>query len=197
MEQTQGIIQKIFYVHVSTAITMYFGFVISFLSALMYLLEKRRHWDEISVAGAEVGFFLCTLVLLTGPVWAKPVWGAWWTWEPRLTSTLLLWLLYAGYLVLRAYFGSSAQGRKVTAILAVIAFLDVPLVHFSVRLWRGIHPTVMGPSGGGMSPKMQFVFVVTFIATLFLFASLMRARFRLERSRNLLESLELKQTESS
>ena len=131
VEVSQGIVQKIFYVHVACAITMYLGFFISFLSSLMYLIEKKVHWDELAVSGAEVGYFLCVIVLITGPLWAKPVWGTWWTWEPRLTTTFLLWLLYSGYLILRGYFGSTSRGRSVAAITSIVAFLDVPIVHFN------------------------------------------------------------------
>jgi heme exporter protein C len=192
----QGIVQKIFYLHVACAITMYMGFALSFLASLLYLVERKWLWDELGVASAEAGFFLCTCVLLTGPLWGKPVWGAWWTWDPRLTSTLLLEFLYAGYLVLRTYFGPSDHGRKVAAVVAVIAFLDVPLVHYAVRLWRGMHPSVLGPRGGGLSPSMKITFFVTLVAVTFLFLSLLRARFRLEQARNRLTRLQLERSEN-
>jgi heme exporter protein C len=194
-EATQGLVQKIFYAHVASAITMYIGFFIAFLGSLLYLLERKLHWDEIVVSAAEVGFFFCTVVLITGPIWAKPIWGAWWDWDPRLTTTLLLWLMYAAYLVLRGYFEDSARGRVITSVVAVIAFLDVPLIHFSVRLWRGIHPSVMASQGGGLTPKMQTTLAVTLCATVLLFCSLMAARFRLERSRNQLAALRLQRSE--
>jgi heme exporter protein C len=197
VEAEQGVVQKIFYIHVACAITMYAGFFVSFLAALLFLLEKRLHWDEIAVSGAEVGFFLCTVVLLTGPIWAKPIWGAWWTWEPRLTTTFLLWLLYAGYLVLRGYFAHDPRGRAITSVVLAVDFLCVPLVHFSVRLWRGMHPTVVGPQGGGITPAMKLTFAVTLAAVFLLFCSLFATRFRLERSRNRLEALKLKRSEAA
>ena len=196
-EATQGVVQKIFYVHVSSAITMYVGFFLAFIGGLLYLIEKKVHWDEIVVSAAEVSFFFCTIVLLTGPIWAKPIWGAWWDWDPRLTTTLLLWLLYAAYLVLRGFFQGSDRGRVITSILAIIAFLDVPLIHFSVKLWRGIHPSVMSSKDGGMSSSMRLTLVVTFVAIILLFFSLLSARFRLERSRNDLTRLRLKHSENA
>lgn len=196
IERDQGIVQKIFYIHVACAITMYVGFFIAFVSSIFFLLEKRLHWDEFAVSGAEVGFFLCTVVLLTGPVWAKPIWGTWWTWEPRLTSTSLLWLLYAGYLVVRGYFGTDPRGRIVASVLAVVDFLAVPLVHFSVRIWRGMHPVVLGPQGGGITPAMKMVFLLMFAAVFVLFLALFRIRLQLERSRNRLAQLWLNRSET-
>src|SRR5580765_4074358 len=172
IEKDKGVVQKIFYIHVTSAITMYFGFFIAFLGSILFIMEKKLFWDEIAVAGAEVSFLLCTLVLITGSIWARPIWGVYWTWEPRLTTTTLLWLLYSGSIVLRSYFGEDDRKRVVTAILWIIDFLTVPLVHFSVKLWRGVHPTVLGPQGGGISPAMKLVFLITFVAVLFLFSSL-------------------------
>jgi len=191
-EAQQGIVQKIFYIHVSSALTMYIGFFLSFLASLMFLLEHKTFWDEISVCAAEVAFFLCTVVLLTGPIWAKPIWGAWWTWDPRLTTTFLLWMMYAAYLVLRSYLEGSSRQRTVSAILAIIAFLDVPLIHFSVRLWRGIHPSVIGSKQGGLPPSMQLTLTLTLIAFVMFFFALFMTRLRLEQTRNQVAALYLK-----
>lgn len=196
-EATQGVVQKIFYIHVSSAITMYVGFFLSFLSALMYLIERKLHWDEICVSASEVGFFFCTTVLLTGPVWAKPIWGTWWTWDPRLTTTFLLWLLYAGYLLLRGYLLEPSRRATITSVVAIVAFLDVPLIHFSVRLWRGIHPSVIGPTGEGIPPSMKLTLIITLSATLMLFFSLFFTRLRLERTRNDLAKLTFLKGEKS
>ena len=189
IEASQGLVQKIFYVHVGCAITMYLGFFISFIGSLMYLIEKKVHWDELAVSGAEVGYFLCVMVLITGPLWAKPVWGTWWTWEPRLTTTFLLWLLYSGYLILRGYFGPTSRGRSVAAVTAIVAFLDVPIVHFSVKLWRGIHPNVVGAKDGGMPSSMAQTLVISVLAVMVLFSLLFMKRLRLEKSRNRLNTL--------
>lgn len=193
-EATQGLVQKIFYIHVAAAITMYVGFFGGFLCSLLYLLDRKLQWDEISVSAVEVGFFFASYVLISGPIWAKPIWGAWWDWDPRLTMTLLLWLLYAAYLVLRGYFGSSPRGRTISAIVAIIAFLDVPLIHYSVRIWRGIHPSVVA-NKEGLPASMQTTLVFTLIALLIFFSVLFIARLRLEKSRNLLSEARLNQSE--
>jgi heme exporter protein C len=188
----QGIVQKIFYIHVASAFTMYVGFLISFLAALIYLANRKVLWDEVGVAAVEVGFVFATVVVMTGPVWAKPTWGAWWTWDPRLTTTLLIWLLYAGYLILRGYLGDSPRKGVVCAVVAVVAALDIPLVHFSVRLWRGMHPTVITGKGGGIPLPMKLTLLATFFATLCLFALFFATRFRLERDRNRLARFQLR-----
>ncbi|MFH1263839.1 MAG: cytochrome c biogenesis protein CcsA [Pseudomonadota bacterium] len=195
VEAQQGIVQKIFYVHVACAMTMYVGFATAFVSSLLYLADRREKYDEIAVSGAEVGFFFCTIVLSTGLVWAKPIWGAWWTWDPRLTTTLLVWLLYASYLVLRGYLRDSPRKGTVSAIVAIIAALDIPLLHFSVRIWRGMHPTVVSGQGGGISPAMKLTLLVTLGAMLLLFAALFSLRLRLERSRNHLARIQLERQE--
>jgi heme exporter protein C len=196
VEAQQGIVQKIFYVHVACAMTMYVGFATAFVASLLYLADRREKYDEIAVSGAEVGFFFCTVVVSTGPVWAKPTWGAWWTWDPRLTTTLLVWLLYASYLVLRGYLRDSPRKGMVSAIVAIIAALDIPLVHFSVRIWRGMHPTVMSGQGGGIPPSMRITLFVTLGATLFLFAALFSLRLNLERNRNRLARIQLEREEA-
>jgi heme exporter protein C len=195
MEAEQGIVQKIFYIHVACALTMYVGFFIAWIAAIMYLLERKLLWDRLAISSAEVGFFFCTVVLLTGPIWAKPIWGTWWTWDPRLTTTFLLWLMYAGYLVLRGFFAQDARGRVVTSVVLIIDFLVVPLVHFSVQLWRGIHPTVVGPKGGGIPTEMKLTLIATFAAIVIFFFSLLKSRFLLEKTRNELDQLRLQKSE--
>lgn len=192
----QGVVQKIFYIHVASAFTMYVGFFIAFVSALLYLPGRRALWDEVGVSAVEVGFLFCTVVVMTGPIWAKPTWGAWWTWDPRLTTTLLVWLLYAGYLVLRGYLGDSPRKGTSSAVVAIVAALDIPLIHFSVRIWRGMHPAVISGKSGGISGPMKITLLVTFLAVLSLFAALFAARFRLERSRNELTRLQLLKKET-
>jgi len=190
-EATQGIVQKIFYIHVSSAITMYLGFFIAFLAGIMYLLEKKTMWDEIGSSAAEVGWIFCTAVLLTGPIWARPIWGTWWTWEPRLTTTFLLWLLYSAYLFIRNAFEGTAKRNLVSAILTIIAFIDVPLIHYSVKLWRGIHPTVINakPGQGGLPDSMKATLTLTMLSFFVLFGLLFRQRYRLEKLKNRLNEV--------
>jgi heme exporter protein C len=187
----QGIVQKIFYIHVASAFTMYVGFLTAFVTALLFLNTRRTLWDEIGISALEVGFLFATIVLTTGPLWAKPVWGAWWTWDPRLTTTLLVWLLYAGVLVLRGYLRDSPQRGTVSAVVAVLAAINIPLVHFSVRIWRGMHPTVITGGGGGIPFPMKLTLLSTFVGTLSLFVLLFALRFRIERARNRCDRIQL------
>ncbi|MCB0308980.1 MAG: cytochrome c biogenesis protein CcsA [Bdellovibrionales bacterium] len=185
-EATQGIVQKIFYIHVSSAMTMYLGFFITFLSGLMYLGERRLLWDEVASSCAEVAWVFCSIVLLTGPIWAKPIWGTWWTWEPRLTTTFLLWLMYSAYLFTRSAMEDSSKKPLVSAVIGIVAFIDVPLIHYSVKLWRGIHPSVVSTKGG-LPYSMKLTLAVCTIAFFLLFFVVSFYRFRLEQCKNRLK----------
>ena len=122
---------------------------------------------------------LCTAVIVSGPLWAKPVWGQWWPWDPRLTTTLILWLLYIAYLLLRSYTENREQQARFCAVLGIVAFLDVPIVYYAVRWWRGIHPVVFGSGGGGITPKMSHAFQASMLTFFLLYALLLVLRTRL------------------
>ena len=187
-EATQGLVQKIFYIHVSSAITMYLAFFISFLSGILYLTDKKKLWDDLSIVGIELGMMFCTIVLTTGPIWARPIWGTWWTWEPRLTTTFLLFLMYVGYLVVRKTLSGSARRATICAVISIIAFMDVPLIHYSVKLWRGIHPIVINNKESGLPPSMQYTLGLTMVSMILLFVSLFITRLKQEKlSHNLHE----------
>lgn len=181
IEKTQGMVQKIFYVHVSSALTMYLGYFIAFVMSIRYLIRKRVNDFYIAKSAIEVGYLFTCIVLLTGPVWAKPIWGTYWTWEPRLTTTFVLWLIYTAYLLFQSY---AMQERKrvetLSSIIAIIAFLDVPLIHFSVKLWRGVHPSVIR-NKDGLPPSMQATLIVSLCVMFLLFAYLFRHRLFLEK----------------
>lgn len=178
-ESTMGIVQRIFYFHVPAALTSFLAFFVSFVASLGYLARRSLAWDRVAAASVEIGVLFCTMVLVSGPLWARPVWGAWWPWEPRLTTTLLLWLLYLSYMLLRSFTDSREQRARFSAVLGVLAFLDVPVVYFSVRWWRGVHPVVFGPGGGGIEPRMRQVFLVALFAFALLYVILLAARVRL------------------
>lgn len=190
-EASQGIVQKIFYIHVSSAITMYLGFFLAFLSGIMFFIERKLLWDEWGSTAAEVAWVFCTSVLLTGPAWAKPIWGTWWTWEPRLTTTFLLWLLYSAYLFVRNVIDDSEKKATVCAALAIIAFIDVPLIHYSVKLWRGIHPTVIG-NKSGLPVSMKTTLTLSILTFFLFFVFLWLKRYRLEKLSNELKAIERK-----
>ena len=141
VEQTMGPIQKIFYLHLPVAICTFFACLTSFIASVGYLAQKRRFFDDLADGSAKVAVVLCSIVLATGMIWGKSAWGQWWTWSPRLTFSLVLWLLYVVYLMIRASIESSNRRGTVAAVYGIIAFLDVPLVFISVRLMPDIHPT--------------------------------------------------------
>src|SRR5436190_11769065 len=138
-EQTMGDIQRIFYYHVPSAWTSFLLFFINFLASIWFLVKRNKAADALALASAELGVVFCTIVLLTGPLWAKPVWGIWWTWDVRLTTTLVCWMIYVSYLMMRK-FSDSSQTATLAAALAVFGFLDVPIVYMSIRWWRTQHP---------------------------------------------------------
>src|SRR5437588_11082964 len=134
-EQTMGEVQRIFYYHVSSAWTAFLLFTINFIASVIYLIRRSPVADAVAVVTAEVGVVFCTVVLVTGPIWARPVWGIWWTWDVRLTSTLVLWLIYVSYLMLQRFW-TSGQTPLLAAVLAVFGALDIPLVYFSIWFFR-------------------------------------------------------------
>jgi len=192
-ERSMGVVQRIFYFHVPSAWTAFVAFFIVFIANIAYLTRRRQHWDWLAVSAAEVGLAFCTVVLVTGPLWAKPVWFIWWTWDARLTSTLVLWLLYLTYLLLRTLVDDPARRAIVSAVFGIFAFLDVPLVYMSIRWWRTQHPqpVIAGGEGSGLDPLMWRVFLLCWAALLGLMVLLLRQRYRLERARHELAELSL------
>jgi heme exporter protein C len=184
-------IQRIFYFHVPSAISAFIAFFIVFIANVAYLLTRQAKWDSLGVAGAEVGVACCTVVLITGPIWARPVWGIWWTWDARLTSTFILWLLYITYLLLRGLLEDPQRRATLSAIFGIFAFLDVPLVYLSNRLWRTQHPqpVILGGENSGLAPEMGKVLLICWIAVSCVMILLLIDRYRLERLRHDYEDL--------
>jgi heme exporter protein C len=178
-EQTMGNVQRIFYYHVPSAWTAFLLFLINFMASVAYLIRRNPAADAIAVVTAEVGVVFCTVVLVTGPLWACPVWGIWWTWDIRLTSTLVLWLIYVSYLMLRR-FSSSGQTPVLAAALAVFGALDVPLVYFSIWIFRTQHPQPVIGGGGSIDPRMLHVLLINWAAFLCLAALVCWSRYWLE-----------------
>lgn len=179
-EQVMGAVQKLFYFHVPLAAVTFLSVFTLLAGAVGYLWTRRAGWDHLSVASAEVGLLFCTLVLTTGPVWAKPAWGVWWTWEAKLTTTLILWLLLAGILLTRAYAATPEQGARIASVLGVVAALDVPIVYKAVDWWRGQHPIVFGPGKSDpLDPRMRSAFLLAMVVFTLLFALLVAVRMRL------------------
>jgi|SRR3954463_12354615 len=178
-EQTMGDVQRIFYYHVPSAWTAFVLFFINFAASVTYLLRRSAKADIVALVSAEIGVVFCTVVLVTGPIWARPVWGIWWTWDLRLTLTLVLWLIYVSYLVLRK-FSTSGQTPQVAAVLAVLGALDVPLVYFSIWFFRTQHPQPVVGGGGSIDPVMLHVLLMNWAAFSCFAALVFWSRYRLE-----------------
>lgn len=189
-EQTMGPIQKIFYLHLPVAINTFLACLVAFVASIGYLATRKTWWDDLAAAGARVSVQLCTIVLLTGMIWGKCAWGQWWTWSPRLTFSLVLWLLYTVYLIIRSSIESSERRALICAVYAVIAFLDVPLVYLSVRLMPDIHPSHIE-----LAPEMKATLILFFIAVTAFTAGLIATKYGLNRvERGLQNSSETRAT---
>lgn len=191
-EAKQGLIYRILFLHVPSAWTGLTAFFISFVANLLYVWRRQPRWDWLGVSAAEVGLAFTTVVLVTGPIWAHPVWGIWWTWSPRLTSTFVLWLLYISYVLLRTLIEEPDRRALLSALFGIFAFIDVPLVFGSIRWWRDQHPqpVVMGEPGSGLDPVMYKVLVFSWFAMLALMTLLLRQRYGLEAMRSDLETVQ-------
>jgi heme exporter protein C len=190
-EKVMGAVQKIFYFHVPLAAVTFLSVFVLLAGAVGYLWTRHAAWDHLSIASAEVGLVFCTMVLITGPIWAKPAWGVWWTWEAKLTTTLILWLLLAGILLSRAYASSPEQGARVASVLGVVAALDVPIVYKAVDWWRGQHPIVFGAGKKNpLAPGMLSALMVSMLVFVLLYSLLCAARMRLAALDDRLAALE-------
>jgi heme exporter protein C len=190
-EETMGDVQRIFYVHVPSAITAFLAYFVVAAGSLMYLVKRSRAWDELANSAAEVGFIFCSCVLVTGPLWAKPVWGIWWTWDMRLTSTFILWILFIAYLMLRSYLLNPARAATLSAVVGVIGFADVIFDYMSIRWFRTQHPqpVILGGPESGLDPKMLATLMVSWGAFTALFLLLLRLRMAVARTRRELGDL--------
>ena len=179
-ERTMGDVQRIFYYHVPSAWTAFLLFLINFVASVVYLVRRNEKADILALVSAEVGVVFCTVVIMTGPIWARPVWGIWWAaGDIRLTTTLVLWLIYISYLVLRR-FSTSGQTPIIAAVLAVFGALDVPLVYFSIWFFRTQHPSPVIGGGGSLDPRMAHVLLINWAAFLCLAWLVSWTRYRLE-----------------
>lgn len=181
-EETMGTIQRIFYYHVPAALTAFAAFFTNFIASVVYLFRRSKASDALAVASAEVGLVFLTINLITGPIWAKPVWGIWWTWDARLTLTLVMWLMYVSYLILRQFTRETELQPRLAAALSVFIFADVPIDYMAIRWWRTQHPqpVMLGGSGSGLDPRMTFAFLICWAAFLLLAAGLIYFRYTQE-----------------
>lgn len=190
-ERTMGIIQRIFYIHLPSAFVCFLCFFLVFLASLFYLVTRKLAWDWVAVSAAEVGVIFCAAVLITGPLWAKPVWGIWWTWDARLTTTLILFLIYVAYLMLRLYVADAIRRARLAAVVGLLGFPDVILVYMANRWWRTQHPqpVIAGGEGSGLDPQMWVGVLWAFAGLLTVASLLFLQRYRLEGLRSELTEL--------
>lgn len=188
-ERTMGDLQRIFYFHVPSGMMGLAAFAVNFFASILYLIRKDRRWDNLALSASEVGLMFFTIVLITGPIWAKPAWFVWWTWSPRLTSALVLWMLYLAYMLVRNYVADPERRATMSAVFGIVAFVDAPIVWFSIRWWRDQHPSAMIDSGDLAAP-MKAALGVCAGAFLLLLVVLLRRRYFLESARLEVERLE-------
>jgi heme exporter protein C len=189
-ERTMGDVQRIFYYHVPSAWTAMVLFAINFVASVVFLIRRNPQADILALVSAEVGVVFCTVVLVTGPIWARPVWGIWWApGDIRLTTTLVLWLIYISYLVLRR-FSTSGQTPVVAAVVAIFGALDVPLVYFSIWFFRTQHPSPVIGDGGSLDHRMAVVLLINWAAFLCLAGLVCWTRYLLEIAKREVEDAE-------
>jgi heme exporter protein C len=191
-ERTMHLIQRIFYFHVGSAWAGMDAFFVCFIANLLYVWKRQPRYDWLAVSAAEVGLVLTTVVLITGPIWAHPVWGIWWTWDARLTSTFVLWLLYVSYLLLRTLIEEQDRRALLSSLFGIFAFLDVPLVFGAIRWWRTQHPSpvMLGGEGSGLEPTMKKVLFFSVFAMHVLAAFLILERYILEKMKSDVDTLQ-------
>lgn len=190
-ERDMGVVQRIFYFHVPLAWVSLLAFSLVFVFSILYLWKRAMKWDTLAHASAEVGVVFITLVLITGTIWAKSIWGAWWTWDARLTATLVLWLTYLAYLLVRNYATEQTQGARFAAVLGIVGFIDVPIVVLAVNLWRTQHPPALIFEGGITSPMLLTIlvsiaaFTVLYVVMLMLSTSMKKLEAKVDRLKHM------------
>jgi len=177
-EKEMGIVQRIFYLMVPMGWLALLSFLIVFIGSILYLRKRESRWDILAHSSAEVGIVFTTLALITGAIWAKPIWGVWWTWEPRLTATLVLWLIYLAYLMVRSFATEESRGARFAAVVGIIGFIDIPIVALATTLWRGMHPGAV-IFEGGLAPSMLLTLLVSIAAFTALYFCLLGRRIGL------------------
>ena len=190
-ERIQGDVQRIFYFHVPLAWTSYLAFFVVFVASAAYLVKRAPLMDAIARSSAEVGLLFTTMMLITGSLWARPIWGTWWSWDARLTTTLLLWFIYVGYLMLRSSVEDEEKGARYAAVIGIVGAVDIPIIHQSVVWWRSLHPesVVLASGGPAMPTSMLIALLVSLAAFTVLYVVLVLLRTRLELARADLRAL--------
>ena len=189
VEKEMGIVQKIFYLMVPMGWLALLSFFIVFIGSILYLSNKDSKWDVLAHSAASLGILFTALALLTGAIWAKPIWGVWWTWEARLTGTLVLLMLYVAYFMVRSFTADEARGATFSAVIGVVGFVDIPIIALATTLWRGMHPGGIIFSGG-LAPSMLLTLIISLIAFTFFYSLLLMQQISLKNSENQLKKLQ-------
>jgi heme exporter protein C len=199
LEAVMGQVQRVFYFHVSTAWVGMLGFFVAFVAGILYLVKHDRKWDIVGLAAIEISLVFFFIAIVSGSIWARPSWGTWWTWDPRLTTATIVELVYAAYLLLRQGIEDPDRRARFGAVYAILGFISVPLTFLSIRLFRTIHPVVIGNGGGEGDFDMTARMFQTFMFSLFtfsvLFITLLWHRIRLGMLADKVETLRLKLTQ--
>jgi heme exporter protein C len=189
-DRLQGDAQRIMYVHVPAAWLAYLAFLVTLIGSLGYLLRRDLRFDRLAAASAEIGLLLTAATIASGALWGKVTWGIWWDWDPRLTTTAVMFVVYAGYVLLRMSIVERVRRARLAAVLGIIGFANVPIVHFSVLWWRGLHqpPSVLRPGSPTIAPILLATLVANVIAFTVAYAWLLRRRVALERARDVAQA---------
>jgi len=188
-EQTMGSAQRIFYFHVPSAWIAFVAFFVVCAASILFLWKRKRKWDILALSSAELGVLFASLVLVTGPLWAKTAWGIWWVWDARLTATLVLWLIYVGYLMLRAYVDDPERRARLSAVLGIVGAADIPFIVLSVQWWRTQHPSLILTQSGSLEPQMVQTLLLALLSFSLVYVYLLFRRIRLELRRDRLEAV--------
>lgn len=189
-EAVMGDVQRIFYFHMPSAwVALGPAFTVVFVCSIIYLIKKDLRYDRIAASSAEIGVMFTTITLVTGPLWARPIWGAYWTWDPRLTTTLVLWFIYVAYLMLRASSSPGHKRARLAAVVGIVGWVDVPIVFMSIRWWRTIHPLLINGQGMHLDPSMAFVLMFCLGVFSLLYVYLLIVRVRQEEFRSRVDRL--------
>jgi heme exporter protein C len=197
-EAVMGQVQKIFYFHVATAWVGMLSFMTAGIVGIYYLVRGKREWDIISFSAVEVGLIFVFITIVTGSIWARPIWNTWWTWDPRLTTVAIMELIYAAYMMLRQGIEDPDRRARFSAVYAILGFVSVPLTFLSARLFRTIHPVIIGTNQPGaegqfdMSPRMLQTFMFSLLTFTFIYADLLWHRFRLGQLADKVEHIKIK-----
>ncbi len=186
-EQNLGVSQRIFYFHVPLGWIGMVSIIVVAVGSILHLYTGRQKWDDLAYSTAELGIIFASLILVTGAVWGKPVWGVWWTWDAKLTTTLVLWFIYVGYLMVRAYGPAGTQGRRFASVIALIGAIDAPIIYKATDWWRSAHPERNVPSD--LNEQMALTLLVSVVTFTTIYVYLLMERYSLRRSESDLDEL--------